>query len=290
MTLKMSSGVNRAGARWTALAGVAAIAGFAGLALILLPAGYGQTPSSFSGLAVSASKQFDVATVKISRGDELQWRLGPPGHGSVSVANLPLRKILASSFRIQDSMVVGPPWLATARYDIVGKGPDPSAPNADVWEMMRSLLASRFHLKYHLETRESKIYALTVASGGAKLGKPEDGRCASAITENKPCGDIQFLRFGVGIVNQPIGALVGALGRSLQDRPIVDMTGLTGKYDVAVTWLPEDANQEDLPKEGVPTETSVFAALEKQAGLKLVARKGPLQVLVVDSIAKPEGN
>lgn len=269
------------------------IAACAGLALLVLPESYGQTPSSFSGLAVSASKQFEVATVKISSGDELQWRLGPPGHGSVSIANLPLRKILASSFRIQDSMVVGPAWLATARYDIVGKGPDSSAPNADVWEMMRSLLASRFHLKYHLQTRESKIYALTVAPGGPKLGKPENGRCASAITENKPCGDMQFLRFGVGIVNEPIGALVGLLGRNLQDRPIVDMTGLAGKYDVSVTWLPDDTNQADLaslPKEGVPAETSVFAALEKEAGLKLVARKGPLEVLVVDSITKPEGN
>jgi uncharacterized protein (TIGR03435 family) len=246
-----------------------------------------QTPSSFGGLATAASKTFEVATVKLNPSGDARWRLGPPGRGSISIDNLQLKKIIASSFRIQDSMVFGPSWLDDARYDIVGKGPDPTASNPEVWEMMR------FKMKYHIESREQSIWALVVAKGGPKLKNPENGRCAEAIKAGQTCGDIQFLRFGVGIYNMPIGALIGALGRMLQDRPIVDKTGLTGKYDTAVTWTPDGMKPEQLegvPKEQRPEDISMFEALEKQAGLKLEAQKAPVRVVVIDSIERPSEN
>jgi uncharacterized protein (TIGR03435 family) len=252
-----------------------------------------QAPTSFGGLATAASKKFDVATVKLNPSGDAGWRLGPPGRGSISIVNLQLKKIIASSFRIQDSMVFGPSWLDTTRYDIVGKGPDASAPNPEVWEMMRALLAERFALKYHIESREISVFALVVAKGGPKLKNADDGRCAVAIKAGQTCGDIEFLRFGVGIYNMPIGALIGGLGRVLQDRPIVDKTGLTGKYDTAITWMPDGVKPEDLagvPKEQLPEDISMFAALEKQAGLKLEAQKSAVQVVVVDSIEKPSEN
>jgi uncharacterized protein (TIGR03435 family) len=252
-----------------------------------------QAPNSFSGLQTSASKVFDVATVKLNSSGDQGWRLGPPGRGSVSIVNLQLRKIIASSFRIQDSMVFGPGWVNDTRYDIVGKGPDPNASNPEVWEMMRSMLADRFKLKYHIETREFPIYALTVAKGGPKLKDGEDGRCAAEIKAGKTCGDIIFPPFGAGIYNMPIGAFIGGLARTLQDRPIVDKTGLTGKYDITVTWMPDGMKPEDLekiPKENRPEDLSLFQAMEKEAGLKLEATKGPVQVVVVDHIEKPSGN
>src|SRR5579863_285540 len=262
------------------------------IGLLNPPSSRAQAPNSFSGLQTSATKVFDVATVKPSM-PETPSHLGPPGHGSVTIENLDLHKIVASSFRVQDSMVFGPGWLNDTRYDIVGKGPDANAPNPDVWEMMRSLLAERFKLKYHIESREFSIYALTVAKGGPKLKDAEAGRCAADIKAGKTCGDIIFPRFGVGIYNMPIGALIGGLGRVLQDRPIVDKTGLTGKYDVTVTWMPDGVKPEQLeniPKEQRPEDVSLFQAMEHQAGLKLEATKGPVQVVVIDSIAKPSGN
>jgi bla regulator protein BlaR1 len=262
-----------------------------GIGLLNAPPSGAQAPSSFGGMATSAAKQFDVATVKLNRSGDPGWRLGPPAHGSIQIVNLQLKKIIASSFRIQDSMVFGPAWLGSTYYDIVGKGPDPKATNPEVWEMMRTLLADRFQLKYHLESRETPIFALVVAKGGPKLKNPEDGPCASAIQAGQPCGDILFPRFGVGIVNMPIGALIGGLGRVMQDRPIVDKTGLTGKYDVAVQWVPEESKAlNDSPKDAVPEDTSVFTALEQQAGLKLEAQKDALQVVVVDSIQRPSEN
>jgi uncharacterized protein (TIGR03435 family) len=276
------------------------LAGIAAIGFLIIPS-RAQAPNSFSGMQTVAVKKFDVATIKLNPSGNPGWQLGPPTHGSVEIKNLELKKIIASSFRVQDIMVFGPSWLDSTRYDIVGKGPDPNAANPEVWEMMRSLLADRFQMKYHLEDREMPVYLLTVAKGGPKLKNPEQGQCAEAIKDGKNCGDIRFLPFGVGIYNMPIGALVGGLGRRLQDRPfqleqrlpIVDKTGLTGKYDIDVTWMPYGMKTEDLdgvPKAQLPEDISLSQAMEQQAGLKLEATKTPVPVVVVDSIQKPSDN
>jgi bla regulator protein BlaR1 len=277
-----------------AVAAAMAIAGPVGIGLLRAPVTQAQTMSSFTGMQTSAAKQFEVATVKVNRTGSQGWRLGPPAHGSVSIENLQLHRIIASSFRIQDSTVFGPAWLDSTRYDIVGKGPDPNVANPEVWEMMRSLLAERFRMKYHIETRQLPIYALVVAKGGPKLRKPEDGPCASAIREGQTCGDIGVISsFRVAMINMPVGALMSGLARSVQDRPIVDKTGLTAKYDAEVRWMPDNMKPEDLtniPENMRPEDVSLFTAIEQQLGLKLEAQKGPVQVVVVDSIEDTSGN
>jgi bla regulator protein BlaR1 len=273
------------------IAGAAAVVVPVGIGILRTPLGRAQTMSSFNGgIATSATKEFDVATVKMNRSGDLGWRLGPPAHGSISIVNLPLKKIIASSFRVQDSTVFGPAWLESTRMDITGKGTDPKAANPEVWEMMRTLLAKRFDLVYHLETRQLPIYALVVAKGGPKLKRPEDGPCAAAIRDGQTCGDIRYPAFGVGIVNMPVGALLSGLARAVQDRPMVDKTGLAGNYDAELHWMPDNLRPEDLaniPEDKRPEEVSLYTALEQQLGLKLEAQKGPVQVLVVDSIVKP---
>jgi uncharacterized protein (TIGR03435 family) len=137
------------------------------------------------------------------------------------------------------------------------------------------------------------VYALIVAKGGPKVKNPEQGRCAADIKAGKNCGDIFFPPYGAGIYNMPMGAFIGGLARSLQDRPIVDQTGLTGKYDIDVRWMPDNMKPEDLeriPAESRPPDLSLFQALEQEAGLKLEAQRAPVPVVVVDSIAKPSGN
>lgn len=99
--------------------------------------------------------------------------------------------------------------------------------------------------------------------------------------------------FAAGITNTTIGALVSALARSIQDRPIIDKTGLTGKYDALVRWMPDNMKPEDLaniPADLRPEDVSLFTALEQQLGLKLEAQKGPVDVVVVDSLEKPAEN
>jgi len=231
--------------------------------------------------------------VKVNRSGEPGWRLGPPNRGTESIYNLELRRIVASSFRIQDKMVFGPDWIDNLRYDIEAKG-SPTANNPEVWEMMRSLLAERFRLKYHLETRQLPAYVLVVARGGHKLVRGEDGQCADAVKAgSSACDAIQFLPSGVGIRNMPVLALAMALARSLQDRPVVERTGLTGRYDASVSWRPDGATPEQLaaiPADRRPPDVNLFEAFEQQAGLRLEARREPVEVLVIDHIEQADPN
>lgn len=252
-----------------------------------------QTGNSFTGMQTSAERKFDVASIKVNRSGDQGWRLGPPARGTESITNLELQKIVASSFRIQDKMVFGPDWMDTIRYDVEAKG-SPTASNPEVWEMMRSLLAERFHLKYHIETCEIPAYVLVVARGGHKLVRGEDGECAEAIKEGKAtCDALQFLPFGMGIRDMPVTALAAGLARRLQDRPVVDRTGIEGRWDATVLWRDDTVTPGQIaqvPKELRPPDVNMFEAFEQQAGLKLEARREPVEVLVVDHIEPADEN
>jgi bla regulator protein BlaR1 len=283
--------------RRLALAGalLAAIAGPALTGFLTAPAAFAQQGNSFVGLATSAEKKFEVATVKINPSGDQRFQLGPPGGGRISIVNVPLRGIIVQSFRTQRNMVFGiPNWAESERYDIVGKGPDPKMTNPEVWEMMRSLLIERFHLKYHIENREMPVYALTVAPRGLKLILGENGRCRQELKDGSNCGDILGTPFGAAMFNMPIGALITSIG-ARAGRPIIDKTGLTGRYDANVVWLPDGAKLEDLdlnniPPEYRPDDITVFQALEQQAGLKLVPERAAVPVVVIDSVSRPDPN
>ncbi len=283
--------------RRLALAGalLAAIAGPAVTGFLTAPAASAQQGNSFLGLATSADKKFEVATVKVNPSGDDRYRLGPPGGGRITIVNYPLRGIIVQSFRTQRNKVFGiPNWADSERYDIVGKGPDPKMTNPEVWEMMRSLLIERFHLKYHVENREMPVYALTIAPRGLKLTLGENGRCKQELKDGRNCGDILVPPFGTAMYNMPIGALITGIG-ARAGRPIVDKTGLTGKYDANVTWLPDGAKLEDLnlnniPPEFRPDDITVFQALEQQAGLKLVPERAAIPVVVIDSVSRPDPN
>jgi len=256
---------------------------------------YAQQGNSFLGLATDARKAFEVATIKPNSGEDPRWRLGPPGKGAITIVNLPLRGIIVQSFRTQRTMVFGgPSWIDEERFDIVGKGPDPTVSNPEVWEMMRTLLIERFKLKFHIEDREMSVYALTIGKNGHKLIPGEKGRCAEELKQGRLCGDILVPPFGTGMYNMPIGALITGIGQRA-GRPLVDKTGLTGKYDVILAWMPPNAKLEDLdlsnvPAELRPQEVSLPEALEQQTGLKLVADRAAMPVLVIDSVSEPDAN
>jgi uncharacterized protein (TIGR03435 family) len=253
----------------------------------------GQIALSFSGLQTKATRKFDVASIKVNATGDQGWLLSPPRRGQEKIINLELRKIIASSFRTQDKLIVGgPSWLDTTHYDIDAKGAD-DVTDVVVWEMMRSLLAERFHLTYHLETREMTVYSLSIDRGGHKLGDPSKGLCGDKIKAGEECGAIKFPPYGVAIDNAPIGALTAVLARRLQNMPVVDDTGLTGRYDALVRWRPDEMTTEQLdalPAESRPPDMSMFEAFERQAGLKLEVRKRPTRVVVVDRIQPADSN
>jgi uncharacterized protein (TIGR03435 family) len=251
--------------------------------------------NSFVGLATSADRQFEVATIKENNSGSDAWNLGPPARGNITIRNLALASIVAQSFRTDRTMVIGEPaWIGSTRYDIVAKGPDATATNPQVWEMMRRLLLDRFHLQYHVEQRQTPIFALRVVSGGSKLTAGENGRCAEAIKAGAACGDVRMQPLGAEMSNMPIGALISAIGRRA-GRPIVDRTNLTGRYDARVFWVPagmtlDQLDLSDVPAEYRPPDLSLRDALEQTLGLKLESDRAPLPFLVIDSISRPDPN
>jgi uncharacterized protein (TIGR03435 family) len=293
MQRRISQNLDLARKALLAAAGILAVAGPIGIGLLNAPRSLGQTNTSqyTFGLTTVAEKSFEVASVKPGPPGEDGWQLGVPTRGGITIQNMQLKKIIASAFRTQDSTVNGPAWLDDARYTIVAKGADPTVGNPVVFEMLRALLAERFQLKYHIEAREGNILALVVAKGGPKLKRPQDGPCAEAIKRGEHCANLRFNPYQIGITNMPMPAFLSGLARIMEDRHLVDKTGLTGDYDVDVSWFPDGFTP---PAPGAPPprldEGAMMNALQQQAGLKLEAQRGPIQYLVIDRVEKPSEN
>ena len=152
--------------------------------------------------------------------------------------------------------------------------------------MLQSLLADRFRLSVHRETREEAVYDLVVAKGGPKLMKSEP--------EGKPQG--RRMEWGVlGGTALPVPVLAVSLSQLLE-RPVIDRTGLKGIYDFTLTWMPDssqargfgDSSQTTLAP--VPERPSIFTAIQEQLGLELRTARGAVDVLVIDHVEKPDAN
>ena len=207
----------------------------------------------------------------------------------IATTSTSLLFLITWAYDIHSDLVYGKPnWLDSVRYDVVANAsqddgpPRPRLPGqpTELQQMMQSLLAERFKLASHHETRELAMYSLVVAKGGPKIH----------LTEAPPVmGQTPFSMPGRGrLVGTQVSAemlakvLSGQVGRSVQDR-----TGLEGVFDFKLEWEPEAMS---MRPDAMPVATelragsSLFTALQEQLGLKLETRKGPVQVLVIDHI------
>jgi uncharacterized protein (TIGR03435 family) len=210
---------------------------------------------------------------------------------------LPLRVYIQEAFGIPPNTtgwVIGPDWINSAKYVIQGKPPDSirdamktmaaAERKTVVDEMMQGLLADRFKLKAHWETREMPMYELVLAKGGTKL------------TENPDAskGQVSVGSSGIRGKAVPIHVLADMLESvpEIGGKAVVDKTGLTGTYDIALKWTPMDATGAggNGGTAAADEGASIFTAIEEQLGLKLVWTKGPGQVLVIDQIERPSEN
>jgi uncharacterized protein (TIGR03435 family) len=211
----------------------------------------------------------------------------------------------------------GPGWLDTERYDVLAKSEGTAQSAAP---MLRTLLEERFKVKVHREAKDSPVYILRVANGGAKLQVTKEGSCI-AVDVNSPqpappkpgeerpryCGVSGGRRSIGGLMSTDwygtsIAELAGRMLVSYVDLPVVDQTKLAERYDIHLEFVPErrtsgsvHLNGEVVPDmqapEADPTAgPSIFSALEKQLGLKLAKGKAPLDVIVVDRADKPSVN
>ena len=233
-----------------------------------------------------ANLQFEVASIRPSKPDapfgSIKAAAGGDGY---SAQGEPVRLMISLMFRIPERQIKGPDWLEKDRFDIEAKA-DKKYTVDELHAMYQNLLIDRFKLKYHLETKEANAYVLTVDKVGLKMvpdAKPEDF-------------SIPWIPQGYGSVKGtrvPIPYLCWQLGQILQDdeRPVVDETGLKGKYDFTLIWLPSNADQfrDKLPPD-VFERPIIFTAVREQLGLKLTAQKGPVTYFVVDHIERPTEN
>ena len=262
-------------------------------------------------LVQSASAQkleFDVASVKAGQPGGERIGVGIRGD-ELHATNLPLRTITQWAYNIRPLMRTGgvleggPAWMDTDGFDIVAKAPKrPSIDEARV--MLLALLADRFKMRVHKETREVPVFALVLAGKDGRLGpglRRSERDCSqfSAAVENGDFGT-EFRRDGCTLRNTggggtalrgsaAIPVLIPLISRGREiDRPIVDRTGLTGTFDIELTFNPV---RPGLPGRGeipVPADgTSLFTALQEQLGLKLESSRGPLDVIVIESVERP---
>jgi uncharacterized protein (TIGR03435 family) len=254
----------------------------------------------------SAPLRFEVASIKPAdpdaKGSQIRYMPG----GGLNITNIPLRAMIGLAYDVRDFQISGAAgWVGTERFNITARAergaasevPDDFAKMTDeqrktgseqMAERLRGLLAERFQLVVHKETKEQPIYVLGLAKNGPKL------------KENTAPGPRQGMSMNRGRL-EGFAAPMAMLGQILSQnmgRPVVDKTGLTGKYDFVLEWTPDvgagagtsgfgDGINSPAPAPGGPT---IFTALQEQLGLRLESQRGPVENIVIDRAEKPSEN
>ena len=223
--------------------------------------------------------EFDVASLKpviLDGADTYRANLGSYRNGTLTATNVTLAEAMRFAYDItSDDLVAGPDWIKNkfVRFDITGKT-SPTTPRAEALQMLRTLLEDRFDLKLRKEPRNLSYFALTAPDGAARL----------KVVEIPPAEQKTSLGLGRIQHNNITMLLLATLIARFTRTPVVDQTNLTGTYDLTLGWARDTSMP--LPN-AAPAETpdgpSISEAVQKQLGLKLEKRKGPIEVLVVDA-------
>jgi uncharacterized protein (TIGR03435 family) len=223
----------------------------------------------------AARAEFEVVSVKP----------GDPAFPGSGVTTFPgrlvmrrttLKNLLVTAFRLSDYQIAGgPKWMESTKFDIDAKLPA-GAPMSQAPAMMQAMLADRFQLKSHRETRTVREYELVVSKGGPKFPEVDSGDHPGAGTYQDPN---EILGRG-----RPISDLAHML-IDAADAPVIDHTGLKGQYDFALKFAPPSVTAE--ANDGLQP---IFAVLQQKLGLKLNSLKGPVEVLVIDHAEMPTAN
>jgi uncharacterized protein (TIGR03435 family) len=287
----------------------------------LLHAPQGRAQSQTQATAV-ASLVYDVASIKPNKSDNGLFRIMFEQNG-FSATNVTLRMLIRTAYGIEDSQIFGAPnWLNSEKYDIEARTDSAVADglrktgedqrNVERRRMLQALLADRFKLTLHRETKQLGAYVLVIAKNGPKLkeAKPGDTYPNGFREDGRPLGAGVFKlgKYAGGrgeLVGQalPMATLVQLLSEKILNRTVLDNTRLTGSYDFTLQWIIADESQGPMFKGAgddqqvtgstPPPESSgpsFFTAIQEQLGLKLESQKGPGQVLVIEHVEKPSEN
>jgi uncharacterized protein (TIGR03435 family) len=300
MTDASTRNLGPAGKILLALGATVALAAPLTFGLFTAPMVRAQSPTAQSA---GPGDSFEVVSVKPSDpGGRNSFVNITPG-GGFRATNITLKFLVHVAYHLQDFQISGgPAWITSDRYDIEAKSS--GGPQVDIRKMnepqrdeyvkqiqlkLQNLLADRFHMAIHRETREAPVYELVLAKGGPKL-------TPAAADEGKgPRG----MRMRPGQF-EGMGATVQMLAETLSDamsRKVIDKTGITGSYNFKLEWTPEPGQMAPPPGTGNeavppadPSGPSIFTAVQEQLGLKLESAKGPIEVVVIDAVEKPSAN
>ena len=232
---------------------------------------------------------FDVATVKPVDSDAKSGRyITMQGTNRFVEKDYTLKLLIAAAYDLNPRTISGgPAWIGTDHYDILAVTPGDVRPDHDEqMTMLRSLLTDRFKLTFHREPKVFSIYQLELAKNGPKLKEstahPDDPVVVGP-------GVVYPQRIVLPGRNATMGNFVSLLQRAILDRPVVDKTGLSGRYDFDLEWAPDETQfGGDVPAAtSAATSPPLFEAIQQELGLKLEATKGPVDALVVDKAERP---
>jgi uncharacterized protein (TIGR03435 family) len=224
----------------------------------------------------------------------------PDVRGRLNARNATLVALIGAAWGLPPSRIVGATgWMASERYDVEAKPPAREGYYAyeEIEKMMQALLADRFSLVAHLESRELHAYALRVAKGGPKLTKANPQNCFMGTLTSKP-EDVHGLPL-CGFAGQnghmrgysvDMSQMAGQLEQLLAV-PVQNETGLSGEYDIDLQFAPPAAAAGTSPPDSVDQAgPSIFTALAEQLGIRLDSVRAPIEVLVVDRAGRPSPN
>jgi len=235
--------------------------------------------------------EFEVASIKptgLSPGPGLNVTATELRARSISLADL-----ITFTFELHLTQVLGlPGWAETEGYEIVAKlpqGGDPS--DVQIRTMLKNLMQSRFGLSFHTETRELSVYTISIGRNG-----PAGIKMVKNATNGQRVGAQGLGRTVFSGINR--ADFAGQLQLRVLDRPVIDRTGLTDRYDFTLNWRPDEfqfprasaAQRASAVATGADALPDLFTAVQEQLGLKLDATKAPVAVLVIDKVSKPSEN
>jgi len=288
-----------------------------GLAVVALPVAFGvaQTPPNrpvSQGEAVSAAgPRFEVVSIKLYASDPVGWRLGhtiadPPNQGTFEATEVTVESLVEMAFGVHHPWLIqgGPNWFLSEKFDIQAKAGN--AVNQELsglsgdqgaalkHRLLQALLADRFKLAVHRETKDLPGYALVIAKNGPKLQEANGVEGVEGQWGSNAIGRLSFRKAPMATLAEFLSDTLGCT--------VVDHTGLKGDYNFAFQWTYPQTEAETSagPEMGKPatknpqmldaSTTSNLTAIQEQLGLKLEPAKNPVEILVIDHVEKPSLN
>jgi uncharacterized protein (TIGR03435 family) len=249
-----------------------------------------EAPAPPKPMAADVDPTFEVATIKPSRPDAQGKAFQVKGRQFFTF-NTSLSDLMTFAYGLHARQITGGPgWLESEKFDVNGLPDGEGQPNEGQWKiMLQKLLAERFQLSFHRDKRELSVYAIVIGRDGPKLTK----------SGGDPNGLPALFFRGLGNLparNATMADFAGVMQAAVLDRPVVDQTGLQGRFDFVLTWTPDEFQFAGLgarvppPPANADAPPDLFTAMQEQLGLKLESTRAPADVLVIDRVERPSPN